>query len=82
MFNLFKKPTKEALMQKRANDVLTLLFNQVDAEFTDLETVQVLNMVRRKANEHLENLKSDAMEQSVNFNQKAKEIGEAIKLIE
>jgi len=79
---MFKKKTREEKMSKRAGNVLLQLFSDVDCQFTELETVQILNMVRRKAAEYLEAKKAEAMEQSVNFNQKAKEIGEAVKLIE
>jgi len=79
---MFKKKTREEKMSKRASNVLMQLFSDVDCQFTELETVQILNMVRRKACDHLETLKSEAQEQSVNFNQKAKEIGEAISYIE
>ncbi len=82
MFRLFKKPNREQQINSRISDVFTELIKAVEIEYTELETVQILNSVRRKTHEWLESKKSHAMEQSVNFNQKAIEIKNCIDLLE
>ncbi len=61
---------------------MAMLTSNIEFEFSDLENVQILNSLRRKYCEFLENKKSEAMERSVNENQKAKEIISAIELLE
>lgn len=80
--SIFKKPSREDLITKKADNVFTELTKSLETEFTDLETVQILNSVRRKTVEWLEIKKSEAMEQSVNANQKAVEIAKAIEFVE
>lgn len=87
MLGIFKPETREQLQEKRSNELLTALLNGYDSGFTsgtfsDLETVQILNSLRRKYSEHLENKKSEAMERSVNENQKANEIKDALSYLE
>jgi len=53
MFNLFKKLTRDQEIEKRVNNVFTELTKAVEIEFTELETVQILNSVRRKTVEYL-----------------------------
>jgi hypothetical protein len=79
---LFKKKTREEHIQKRTEAVFTVLLGTEEFEFTDLETVQILNNLRRKLSEHLEAKKDEFMEQSVNSSQKAKEIDRVMKYIE
>lgn len=82
MFGLFKKLTKEQKQEKRVSELMGSLTSDVEFEFSDLETVQVLNMLRRKYSDYLENKVSEAFERSVNENQKANEIKEAISYLE
>lgn len=82
MFNLFKKKTREEHIQKRTDSVFAELIGEAEFEFTELETVQVLNNVRRRLSEHLESKKSDLIDQSLIKQQKAKEIGQALEYIE
>lgn len=51
--SLFRKKTREQHIEKRTESVLAELLGTAEFEFTDLETVQVLNNVRRKLSEHL-----------------------------
>lgn len=85
--SIFKPETREQLQEKRTNEILNALLIGYDSGFTsgtfsDLETVQILNSLRRKLSEHLETKKSEAMQRSVNENQKANEIKEAISYLE
>lgn len=77
----FKKKTREEYLQKRTESVFAELTGEVDFEFTELETVQILNNVRRKLSEHLKNKRAFNLEQSVNYNQKAIEINCALDFI-
>lgn len=77
----FKKKTREEYLQKRTESVFAELTGEVDFEFTELETVQILNNVRRKLSEHLKNKRAFNLEQSVNYNQKAIEINYALDFI-
>lgn len=84
---LFKTLTITEQQEKRANWVLTTLLGSYEAgfkdkSFTELETVQILNMVRRKLNDKYDIEVSECLERSVNEQQKAKEIKEAIVLLE
>lgn len=82
MLSLFKNLTREQRFNGRIEDVFTELTKAVEIEFTELETVQILNAVRRITHEWLEAKKNHAMEQAVNFNQKANEIKNAIEILE
>lgn len=82
MFTFLKKKTKEEKMNKRVSDVMQVLTNSNDYEFTDLETVLIANEVRRKLSEFLENKKSESYSKSVEFQQKGKEIENALSLLE
>lgn len=78
----FKKKTREQHIQKRTESVFAELIGEAEFEFTELETVQIVNNVRRRLSDHLESKKSFLLEQSVISNQKAKEISNAIEYIE
>jgi len=80
--SIFKKKTREEQVEKRTESVLAELLSEAEFEFTDLETVQVLNNVRRRLSEHLKNKKADFNELSANNNQKANEVGNAIEYLE
>jgi hypothetical protein len=78
----FKKKTREEQMEKRTESVLSELLGNAEFEFTDLEKVQIVNNVRRKLSEHLNEKKSEFMEHSVTYTQKASEVVNALKYIE
>jgi len=84
ILNIFKKTSPEKIrehkMETKANDLMLELLSQ--NAFTDLENVQILNSVRRKLSDHLENKKSHFMELSVNSIQKASEIKFALTFLE
>ena len=82
MINLFKKKTREQLIEKRVENVFTELTGNIDCGFTELETIQILNNVRRKLFENLANKKSVLMEQTSNNSQKIIEIDSALKYLE
>lgn len=82
MINWFKKKTREEHIEKRTESVLAELLGTAEFEFTELETVQVLNNVRRRLSENLEAKKSDLIDQSLIKQQKAKEIGQALEYID
>lgn len=79
---LFRKKTRQEKVEKRIEDVFEQLTSTVECEFTELETVQIINDVRRKLNIHLNARKSyhqsviTASQQSIN------EIQEAIQYLE
>jgi len=78
----FPSKTRAEHVIDKTEKVFTLLTNDLDCDFTDLEVVQILNNTRRKLSSHLKEKKSESMEQSVNFNQKASEIDLALKYID
>ena len=82
MINWFKKKTREEYIEKRTESVLAELLGSAEFEFTELETVQVINNVRRRLSEHLKAKKSDFIDQSLIKQQKAKEIGQALEYID
>lgn len=82
MFNLFKKKTVEQHIEQRTESVFTELLSTTDFEFTELETIQVFNNVRRKLLEHLNSKKDELIEQSANSHQRAKEIKNALEFLE
>lgn len=79
---MFKKKTKEQQIEFRVNEVFLHLTKDSDFTFTELETVQILNSVRRMAVYYLEAKQGNCMEQSVHFQQRAAEIKSALELIE
>lgn len=81
MFNLFQKKTREQHIQKRTESVFAELIGEAEFEFTELETVQIINNVRRRLSEHLETKKDLLYEQSIIATQKAKEILGAIEYL-
>ena len=81
MFSVFKKKTREEHIHKRTESVFAELIGDAEFEFTDLETVQIINNVRRRLSEHLEAKKDLLYEQSTISQQKAKEISGAIEYL-
>ena len=82
MFKFLKKKTREQQVEEKTEKVFVMLINDAEFEFTDLETVQILNNARRKLSCYLQSKKADCLEQAVNYNQKANEISNALKHIE
>lgn len=79
---LFPKKTREQHIETRTENVFTELLSNTTFEFTELETIQVLNNVRRKLLEHLNAKKDELIEQSSNSHQRAKEIKNALDFLE
>ncbi len=82
MFSIFKKKTREQQVYEKTEKVFVMLTNDAEFEFTDLETVQVLNNVRRKLNESLMEKKALLQEQAVSCGQKANEVENVLRYIE
>lgn len=70
----FKTKTREQKIEKRVEDVFEQLTSTIECEFTELETVQILNEVRRKLAESLENRKQKCISNITENSQKIKEI--------
>lgn len=70
----FRKATKEEKIQKRVESVFTELTSSIECEFTELETVMILNEVRSKLVQSLENKKQDCLNSIIGSNAKLKEI--------
>jgi 3-hydroxyisobutyrate dehydrogenase-like beta-hydroxyacid dehydrogenase len=81
MFRFLKKKTREEQVQSRTESVFAELISEAEFEFTELETVQIINNVRRRLSEHLEAKKDSFYEQSTISQQKAKEISGAIEYL-
>ena len=81
MFRFLKKKTREEQVQSRTESVFAELISEAEFEFTELETVQIINNVRRRLSEHLEAKKDSFYEQSTIATQKAKEILGAIEYL-
>ena len=77
-----KKKTQEQKMQHRIDRVLLTLTDSSDFVFTELETVQILNNVRRKLNENLTSKRQECQTKSLEFQQKGKEIQNALNFLE
>ena len=82
MFRLFRKKTREEQIESRTESVFTELLSITEFEFTELETIQIINNVKRKLSEHFNAKKDDLIEQSTNSNQRAKEIKNALEFLE
>lgn len=73
----FKAKTKEEQLQQRVEQVYEQLTSEIECEFTELETVQILNEVRRKLAESLENRKQKCISNITENSQKIKELKNA-----
>lgn len=69
-----KEKTREQKIAKRVEDVYTELTSTIECEFTELETVLILNEVRAKLAESLENRKQNCVNTIISQNAKMKEI--------
>ena len=77
MFNLFKKKTREQQIEKRVQDVFTELTSTIEFEFTELETVQILNEVRVLLVQNLEVKRQKCISNITENNAKLKELKHA-----
>jgi hypothetical protein len=77
----FKQKTREQKIEKRVEYVFEQLTSTVECEFTELETVQILNEVRRKLAESLENRKQKCISNITENSQKIKEIDSAAEYL-
>jgi hypothetical protein len=82
MFKWPRKKTREEHVEKRTESVLAELLGTAEFEFTELESVQIINNVRRRLSEELKFKKAYYLELSANYQQKAKEIENALEYIE
>lgn len=84
---MFKKKTKEQQIELRVNEVFTQLLKHYEEgfstkEFTELETVQILNNVKLKLGEYLISKQNDCLQKSKQYDEKADEIKNALNAIE
>ena len=70
----FKKATREEKIQKRVESVFAELTSKIECEFTELETVMIINEVRSKLAQSLENKKQNEINSIIGSNAKLKEI--------
>ena len=77
---MFRKKTKDQKIQFRIEEVFLHLTKSSDFTFTELETVQILNSVKRKAYEYLSEKKADCLDEVTKQTQKANEIKAALEL--
>lgn len=73
----WKKKTREEQLQKRVESVYAELTSDIDFEFTELETVQILNEVRVLLVQNLENKRQKCISNITENNQKLKELKNA-----
>ena len=57
----FRKATREEKIQKRVESVFAELTSTIECEFTELETVMIINEVRIKLVKKLENKKQECL---------------------
>jgi hypothetical protein len=77
----FKTKTREQNIEKRVEYVFEQLTSTIDCEFTELETVQILNEVRRKLAESLEKRKQKCISNITENSQNIKEIDSAAEYL-
>jgi hypothetical protein len=73
----FRKATREEKIQKRVESVFAELTSTIECEFTELETVQILNEVRVKLAQNLENKRQKCISSITENNAKLKELKHA-----
>lgn len=73
----WKKKTREEQLQKRVESVFAELTSDIEFEFTELETVQILNEVRVLLVQNLENKRQKCISNITENNQKLKELKNA-----
>lgn len=77
MISIFRKKTREEKINLRVENVLTELTSKIECEFTELETVQILNETRRRLSEIIENKEQKCISNITDNNQKIKELRQA-----
>ena len=78
----FKKKTREEKILKRAESVYVELTSNIECEFTDLETVQIINEVRRMLESSLNQKKKALFSMITTNNQNINEIDNALSYLE
>jgi hypothetical protein len=73
----WKKKTREDKIKARTESVFTELTSTIECEFTELETVQILNEVRLMLAQNLENKRQKCISNITENNQKLKELKNA-----
>ena len=73
----WKKKTREEQIEKRVESVYAELTSDIDFEFTELETVQILNELRVLLAQNLENKRQKCISNITENNQKLKELKNA-----
>jgi len=79
---LFPKPTSEQKVNKRTEELFSVLTSKVEYDLSELETVLVINNLRRKLNESLKSKKNQLMSDSIDSSLRAEEVENAIQKIE
>lgn len=80
-FNMFKKKSREEVVSDQTDLIIASMVYS-DDKLSELEMVQILNNARRGLSDYLKLKKSDSIEQSSNYSQKASEIQNALDYIE
>ena len=78
----FRKKTREQMIDFRVDSVFILLTSDIEFQFTELETVQVLNKVRTKLKENLSNKRASIKEQTQLNHKRISEIDNVLTYIE
>jgi len=73
----FKKMSREQMIEKKIGYVFAELTSIIECEFTELETVQMLNEVRVKLSQNLENKRQKCISNITENNAKLKELKHA-----
>lgn len=80
-FNIFPKKTREEIVSDQTDLIIASMVYS-DDKLSELEMVQILNNARRSLSDYLKLKKSDSIEQSSNYSQKASEIQNALDYID
>lgn len=82
IFKFLKKVPREKEIEMKVNNLFYSLISDSEFQFTDLERVQMINTIRRKLSDHLNNKKRVLAEQSLSAQQVANEIKSALEFLE
>lgn len=77
-----KKKTREEQVEHHTKSIVSVLLNENEFSFSELELVQIMNDSRRIFYNELKRRKSDCISKSLEFQQKSESIQKAIDLIE
>ena len=78
---LFKRKTHEERVLQRTQSVFLELISDTEFEFSDIETVHIINNVKRKLMDHLNQKQIEFKNKSIKYTEKSLEINFAIELI-